>query len=85
MPTTTAPVERKVTAASAATFVASTGLVAALSAVADDPNLLSWMVDWLEPFAIALVPTSITFVSGWAAKHTPRAPGFTEAVRRSRE
>jgi hypothetical protein len=31
------------------------------------------MPSGLTPFVLALVPAAITFVSGWAAKHTPRA------------
>ncbi|MFJ1827368.1 holin [Streptomyces sp. NPDC088178] len=67
-----APVEKKVTAASAGAYLASTGLLASLAAVQDDARLVGWMPDALAPFALALVPTAITFVGGWLAKHTPR-------------
>jgi hypothetical protein len=67
-----APVEKKVTAATAGTYVASTGLLAALEAVEDHAELVGWMPAGLSPFVLALVPTAITFVSGWVAKHTPR-------------
>ncbi|MFE5630597.1 holin [Streptomyces sp. NPDC056543] len=65
-------VETKVKVASAAAFLASSGLLAILAAVQDNARLLSWMPDAVAPFVLALVPTAITFVSGWAAKHTPR-------------
>lgn len=65
-------VETKVTAASAATYVASTGLLAILATVQDHAQLLSWMPDAVSPFVLALVPTAIAFVSGWSAQHTPR-------------
>lgn len=69
-----APVEKKVTAASAATYLASTGLLAILAAVQDNARLVGWLPDSLAPFVLALVPTAVTFVSGWAARHTPRGP-----------
>jgi hypothetical protein len=69
-----APVEKKVTAASVAAYLASTGLLAILAAVQNDARLVGWMPDALAPFVLALVPTALTFVSGWAARHTPRGP-----------
>lgn len=68
----TARVEKKVTAASAGAYVASTGLLASLAAVQDDASLVGWMPDGLAPFVLALVPAAITFVGGWVTKHTPR-------------
>ncbi|KUH38376.1 MULTISPECIES: hypothetical protein [Streptomyces] len=67
-----APIEKKVTAATAGAYVASTGLLAALTAVQDNPGLVGWLPDALEPFVLALVPATLTFVGGWAARHTPR-------------
>lgn len=67
-----APVEKKVTAATAGTYVGSTALLAGLEAVEDHAELVSWMPPGLAPFVLALVPAAITFVSGWATKHTPR-------------
>lgn len=66
------PVERKVKAATAAAYVGSAGLLGALTAVEDDGHLVGWMPDGLAPFVLALVPTAITAVSGWMARHTPR-------------
>ncbi|MGW1930684.1 holin [Streptomyces sp. NPDC001919] len=65
-------IETKVTASTVAAFLASTGLLAILAAVQDNARLLSFMPDAVSPFVLALVPTALTFVSGWAAKHTPR-------------
>ncbi|MHC3392102.1 holin [Streptomyces lavendulocolor] len=69
-----APVEKKVTAASVAAYLASTGLLAILTAIQDNAGLVGGLPDSVEPFLLALVPTAITFVAGWAAKHTPRRP-----------
>ncbi|MER5892269.1 holin [Streptomyces sp. NPDC001876] len=69
-----ARVEKKVTAASAGAYVASTGLLASLAAVQDDARLVEWMPGVLSPFVLALVPAAITFVGGWLARHTPRGP-----------
>ena len=68
----TEPIERKVTFATAAAYLGSTGLLGVLAAVQDDGRLLEWMPDGLSPFVLALVPTLITFASGWKATHTPR-------------
>lgn len=67
-----APIERKVTVATAAAYVGSAGLLGALAAVQDHERLLEWMPDGVTPFVLALIPTAITAVSGWKAKHTPR-------------
>lgn len=69
---TTAPVERKVTAATSAAYIGSTALLGALTAVSDHHELVGWMPSGLAPFVLALVPAAITGVAGWAAKHTPR-------------
>ncbi|MEU7093040.1 holin [Kitasatospora aureofaciens] len=66
------PVEKKVKASAAAAYVASAGLLGSLAAVQDNVRLLSWMPDSVAPFVLALVPTAITAVSGWLAKHSPR-------------
>ncbi|WP_086859924.1 holin [Streptomyces milbemycinicus] len=66
------PIERKVSAASAAAYLASTGLLGILAAVQDNARLLEWMPDSLSPFVLAIVPTLTTFAAGWKAKHTPR-------------
>lgn len=70
-----ARVEKKVTAASAGAYLASTGLLAALTAAQGDSQLVEWMPGSLAPFVLALIPTAITFVGGWVAKHSPRSVG----------
>lgn len=70
-----ATIETKVSAATAGTYIASTSVLAGLAAIQDNARLLDWMPDSLSPFVIAIVPTLIAFVSGWAARHTPRTPG----------
>ncbi|MFI5808965.1 holin [Streptomyces sp. NPDC051561] len=67
-----APVETKVTVSSVAAYLASTGLLAVLAAVQDDVRLVGFLPDGLAPFVLAIIPTAITFVGGWATKHTPR-------------
>ncbi|MFD3483770.1 holin [Streptomyces sp. NPDC058665] len=69
-----APIEKKVTAAIAAAYVGSTGLLASLAAVQDDARLISSLPDGLTPFVLALIPAAITAIAGWKAKHTPRPP-----------
>lgn len=54
-------------------YLGSTGLLGALTSVQDDSRLLEWMPDGLSPFSLAVVPTLITFASGWKTAHTPRA------------
>ncbi|MCX5601638.1 holin [Streptomyces phaeochromogenes] len=66
------PVETKVTAATAAAYVTSTGLLAALAVVQNDVRLVGWMPDAVAPFVLAVVPTLMTFAAGWKARHTPR-------------
>jgi hypothetical protein len=66
------PVEQKVKASSAAAYLGSTALLGILAAVQSDTRLVGWMPDAVAPFVLALIPTAITFVSGWATKHTPR-------------
>lgn len=69
---TRGPIERKVIAATAAAYVASTGLLAALAAVRDDGRLLELLPDGLTAVVAALIPSAITAVAGWRARHTPR-------------
>jgi hypothetical protein len=73
-------IERKVTAAAAAAYAGSAGLLGALTAVQDHAELVGWMPGALAPFVLALVPTAITAVSGWLARHTPR-PDLDDAGR----
>lgn len=72
-----APVERKVTFATAAAYLASTGLLGVLAGVQDNARLVEWMPNGLAPFVLAVIPTVVTFASGWQAAHTPRAGDVT--------
>jgi hypothetical protein len=67
------PIETKVKAATAAAYVGSAALLGALTAVEDDARLVGWLPAGLGPFVLALVPTAVTAVSGWMARHTPRS------------
>ncbi|GHJ42258.1 holin [Streptomyces sp. TS71-3] len=69
-----APVEKKVTAATAASLVVGV-VVAVLNAVVADASLLGSLPEWLQSVIIALVPPILTFLGGWQAKHTPRETG----------
>jgi hypothetical protein len=67
-----APIETKVKAATSATFVVSL-VLAVLNAVAADDSLLGPLPAWAQAPVLALVPAAIVFLSGWQAKHSPRA------------
>jgi hypothetical protein len=67
------PVEAKVKAATSVSFLASL-VVAVLNAVAADSSLLGPLPVWLQAIVIALVPTALTFLAGYQARHTPRGP-----------
>lgn len=73
MASTSAPIEKKVKAASALTYLASVAGLAVLGTVTDDPSLISSMPDALEPFILGLVPAASAAIAGWAAPHTPRS------------
>ncbi|MGW0869958.1 holin [Streptomyces sp. NPDC002740] len=73
MASPSAPIEKKVKASSAVTYLASLAGLAVLGGVTDDPSLISSMPDALEPFVLALVPAAAAWVAGWAAPHTPRS------------
>lgn len=75
--TTKQAIEAKVSAASAAAYLASTGLLGILAAVEADARLVGWMPDGLSPFVLAIVPTIITFAAGWKAKHSHRTGAST--------
>ncbi|WP_406501976.1 holin [Streptomyces sp. NBC_01590] len=66
-----APIEAKVKAASAATFLAGIA-IAALNAVAADSSLLGPLPSWLQAPLLALVPAALTWLAGYQARHTVR-------------
>lgn len=70
-PMANAPIETKVKSATAATFVVSL-VIAVLNSVVADESLLQPLPSWLQPIVIGLVPAAVTFLSGWAAAHSPR-------------
>lgn len=65
-------VERKVSVATAASYLTSTGLLAVLAAVQDNARLLDPLPDWLSPLLLSIVPGLLTFGVGWQARHSPR-------------
>lgn len=67
-----APIETKVKAATLAAYLGSTALLAVLTAVQDQPELVSWLPAWLAPFLLAVIPAAVTAVAGYQARHTPR-------------
>jgi hypothetical protein len=69
---TTAPIEAKVKAASTATFLAGL-VIAVLNAVVADNSLLGPLPVWLQAPILALVPTALTWLAGYQARHTPRS------------
>lgn len=77
MPNT--PVEKKVRAATAAAYLASTALLIVLTAIQDQPGLIGWMPAYLTPWVLAIIPTALTFAAGYQAQHTPRDPAPTPA------
>jgi hypothetical protein len=66
------PVETKVKAASALTYLAGVAGLAVINAVQGEPVLISSMPDWLEPFVLSLLPAAGAAIGGWIAPHTPR-------------
>lgn len=68
-----APIEKKVTAATAASFAVGI-IVAVLNAVTADTSLLGPLPGWAQALVLAVAPAALTFLSGWKAAHTPRLP-----------
>ncbi|MER6171375.1 hypothetical protein [Streptosporangium sp. NPDC001681] len=68
----TAPIERKVTAATAASYLSLVGVLAILQTAQADLDLIAWMPDAIETLAVPLLPGLVTYVAGYLAKHTAR-------------
>jgi hypothetical protein len=66
------PIETKVKAATAATYLGVAALLAVFGVISDNPLLISGLPDWVEALIIPLVPTLITFLSAYNANHTYR-------------
>lgn len=67
-----APIEKKVKAATAVSYLSATAGLAVLQAVNDTPLLVSALPNWVEPIVLGVVPAALTFLAGWQAKHTHR-------------
>ncbi len=66
------PIERKVTAATAGSYLGLVAVLTVLQTVGADLDLIAFLPDWLESLAVPLLPGLITYVSGYKAKHTAR-------------
>ncbi|MFF0133700.1 holin [Streptomyces mirabilis] len=66
------PIERKVGWATAAAYVASSGLIGVLAGVQGNARVLEPLPDSISPLVLALVPGLLTFAAGWRTRHTPR-------------
>ncbi|WP_433856640.1 holin [Streptomyces kronopolitis] len=73
MPTSTAPVEVKVKAATAAATVLAV-IVTVLNAVVADSALLGSLPGWLQAVITLVTLPLATFYAGWKARHTPQVP-----------
>jgi hypothetical protein len=67
-----APVEKKVKAATIATYFGSVAILAILGAVSNNPLLISGLPDWIEAIVIPVIPALVTFFTAYRTKHTPR-------------
>lgn len=67
----TAPVEKKVSAATLGSLAAAVAITL-LNATIGDTELLGSAPAWLQHLATLIVPPLVTFLSGYNARHTPR-------------
>ncbi|AIV35631.1 hypothetical protein [Streptomyces sp. CCM_MD2014] len=65
------PVEAKVKAGTALTYLAGVAGLSVVNAVQGDPLLIGGLPDWLEPFVLSLLPAAGSAIGGWIAPHTP--------------
>jgi hypothetical protein len=75
-----APVERKVQAASLTTLVV---LFVTYEIVTNVP-FLSGQTTLVQGLVTSAVTTAFTFLAGWLAKHTPRTPANDQTFRPGR-
>ncbi len=66
-----APIEAKVKAATAATYLGLVVLLAFLNGVSDS-NLIGELPDLVEVLVAPVLPAAITLVAGYVTRHTPR-------------
>jgi hypothetical protein len=79
----TVPIELKVIASTVATTAAGLA-VATLNAVEADSSLLGPLPGWVQAPLIALVPSALTFLAGYQARHTPRSDSAARAAADNR-
>ncbi|MGW0763007.1 holin [Streptomyces sp. NPDC002814] len=58
------PVEAKVKAASALTYLLGVAGLSVVNAVQETPLLISGLADWLEPFVLSLLPAAGAAIGG---------------------
>lgn len=64
-------IETKVKASTAGTFLVSAA-IAVLNQTAGDDALMGSLPGWAQTLALLAVPSAVTFLSGWKARHTAR-------------
>lgn len=72
--TAPAPIEAKVHAATWAAALIGIA-VTLLNALPGNSELMGPLPAWLQAVITVVVPPLATFLSGWAARHTPRPAG----------
>ncbi|WP_440063759.1 hypothetical protein [Streptosporangium sp. OZ121] len=70
--TESVPIERKVTAASAGSYLSLLAGLTVLQAVQADLDLIAWLPDALETLLIPLLPGLASYLAGFKARHTAR-------------
>ncbi len=70
------PIEPKVKAGTAASYALSLLAFALMTIVQDErvPLLIGFLPEWLEPFALAILPALGTLAAGFYAAHQHRRP-----------
>lgn len=66
------PIEWKVKVAALATYIGSVALLGLLQAFSTDVDLFGAIPAWLGVILTPILPTFITALSAYVAKHTPR-------------
>lgn len=67
-----APVETKVKAATAASFLVSLA-IAFFSQLSGDVSFILFLPAWSHSIIVAAISAAVTFLSGWQAEHSPRS------------
>ncbi len=65
-------IEKKVTYASLGTYIGTAVLLIVAEAVNKDATLISGLPDWAEALIVPVIPSLITFLTGYRTAHTPR-------------